>query len=443
MQVTVEDVNSVKKTLHIEIPETEVARELQSAYAKLKKTATVKGFRPGKVPLSVLKRMYKKDVQADVTSKLIQASFMDAIKETDLKIVGSPQVDPPELNENEPYAYDATVEVNPEIDDIDFKGLELKRSTYSVSDDEIDAQLKMIQKRMAVKQPIEETRPVQEGDFVVFDYEGLKNGKPFAETQRTENFSQKIGDGTLSKDLDAAIIGMQPEETKEIQVVFPADHANPALANQTIDFFVTLKEIREEKLPDLDDVLAKKVGDYQSLDDLKSQIRSNLEKGYQKRVEQELNEQIFQALFEKVEFEVPDAMVEYELEGIINEAEQSFAYQNISMEDLGITREGLADRYRETALKQVRRHLILNKIVEQEKLEISDAELDTGYGEMAEAVGQPVEDVIKYYRQNKDKLDMFKHTLLEKKGIKLIIDNSTIEDVEPEKADPEADQSEK
>jgi trigger factor len=441
MQVTIEEVNAVKKTLHIEIPEQEVARELESAYAKLKKTARVKGFRPGKVPTSVLKRMFKKDVHADVTSKLIQESFVDAIKQTDLKIVGSPQVDPPELNENAPYAYDATVEVNPEIADIDYKGLKLKRSNYAVSDDEIDAQLKMIQKRLATKETVAESRPVQEGDFVVIDYEGLKDGKPFAETQKTENFTQKIGEGAISKDLDKELIGLQPGETKEVRVVFPEDYFNQHLANQTIDFFVTLKEIREEKLPALDDTLAKKVGSYENLDDLKNKIRENLEKGYNKRIEQELNEQIFQSLFEKVQFEVPEAMVEYELEGILNEAERSFAYQNINMEDMGITREGLADRYRETALKQVRRHLILNKVVEQEKLEVSDDELETGFHEMAEALGQPAEDVRKYYRQNNDKLDMFKHTLLEKKGIKLIIDSSEIETVEPEKASEDDENS--
>lgn len=438
MQVNIEDVNSVKKTLHIEVPEDAVSRELESAYKKLKKTAKVKGFRPGKVPQSVLKRLFKKDVHADVTSKLIQESFVNAIKETDLKIVGSPQVDPPELNENEPYKYDATVEVNPDIADINFKGLDLKRTQYSVGDDEINTQLKMIQQKMTTKEKIDELRPVQEGDLAVIDYEGLKDGKPFAETQRTENYTVKVGDGPITKDFDAGLIGMQVGESKEIQISFPDDYFNAKLANQTINFFVTLHEIRQEQVPELNDVLAKKVGNYDSLDDVKDQIRKNLEKGYAKRVEQELNEQIFQALFSKAEFEVPDAMVDYELEGIVNEAEQSFAYQNISMEDVGITREGLAERYRDTALKQVRRHLILKKIVEQEKLEISDEELEIGYNEMADALQQPVAEVKKYYSQNKDKVELFKHTLLEKKGIKLIIDSSKIEDVEPEK-EPRAD----
>ena len=125
MPFTVEDINSVKKTLHIEIPEEDVTRELDKAYNALKKNAKVKGFRPGKVPRSALERLFKKDVHADVTSKLIQSSFLDAIKETELKIVGNPQVDPPELNTTGSYKYDATVEISPEIDNIDYSGLNL------------------------------------------------------------------------------------------------------------------------------------------------------------------------------------------------------------------------------------------------------------------------------------------------------------------------------
>jgi trigger factor len=127
MQFTVEDVSSVKKTLHIEIPQDEVARELETAYNQLKKNAKIKGFRPGKVPRSVLERMFKKDVHADVSSRLIQSSFIDAIKQTELKVIGNPELEPPELTAGSSYKYDATVEISPEIEDIDYKGLSLEK----------------------------------------------------------------------------------------------------------------------------------------------------------------------------------------------------------------------------------------------------------------------------------------------------------------------------
>ena len=241
--------------------------------------------------------------------------------------------------------------------------------------------------------------------------------------------------GAISKDFDSQLIGMQPGESKEFTVKFPDDFFNKSLADNEIDFQVTLNEIREEVLPDIDDDFAKKVGQYETLNELKNAIKDNLKQGYAKRTEQELNEQIFSDLISKTDFETPDALVDMELEGIIEEAERSFAYRNTSMEQLGLSREEIADKYRDTALKQVRRHLILSKLIKQESLELSDEEIDNGLQEMAENFGHALADIKKYYAENKDKLELFKHTLLEKKAINLIIDSSKIEDVKPEAAE--------
>jgi len=432
MQVTVEDVSSVKKVLHIEVPEKIVIRELDNAYKNLKKTAKIKGFRPGKAPRSVLERLYKKDVHGDVSSKLLQDSFVEALKETELNIVGNPKIDPPQLDATGPYKYDATVEVKPEIDDIDFKGLALKKSLYKVTDEEMEAQLKLLQQNMSQQKPVTEDRSVQENDSVRIDYEGFVGGEPFPETQKTENFTMKIGAGAISKTLDEELIGMKPGEDKEITVNFPEDHFNDKLANHEITFHVKLHEIREEILPEINDEFAKKLGQYETLDDLKNAIKDNLNEGYNKRVEQELNEQIYKDLIEKTDFELPESMVDYELDNIIDEIEKTLKYYNKSMEEQGMTKEMLAEKHRETAEKKVRRHLILGKIIDQENMELSDQELDDGFAEMAQAVNQPVEAIKNYYQQNQDNLDFFKHTLLEKKAIKLIINNSNIEEVEPE-----------
>jgi trigger factor len=432
MQVTVEDVSSVKKILHIEVPEKIVIRELDNAYKNLKKNAKVKGFRPGKAPRSVLERLYKKDVHGDVSSKLLQDSFVEALKETELNIIGNPKIEPPKLEEKGPYKYDATVEVKPEIDDIDFKGLTLKKALYQVTDEEMEAQLKLLQKNLTQQIPITEDRPVQENDSVLIDYEGFKDGMPFPETQKTDNFTMKVGAGAISKTLDEELIGMKPGENREITVNFPEDHFNDKLANHEITFHVTLHEIREEILPEIDDEFAKKLGQYETLDVLKNAITKNLNEGYQKRVEQELNEQIYNDLIEKTQFELPDSMVDYELNNIIDEIEKTLTYYNKTMEEQGLTKEMLVEEHRETAEKKVRRHLILGKIIDQENIELSDQELEDGFAEMAQVVNQPVDAIKNYYQQNEDNLDFFKHTLLEKQAIKLIIESSNIEEVKPE-----------
>ena len=434
MQVTVEDVSSVKKVLHIEIPEEKVTREFDNAYGQLKKTAKIRGFRPGKTPRGILERMFKKEVQADVSSRLIQESFIEAIKETDLKIVGSPKVDPPGIEPKTPYKYDATIEIRPEIENIEFKGLKLKKTKYQVSDSEIQAQLKMLQKNMAQMKSIDENRPAKKDDVVVIDYEGFKDGKPFAETPAIKNTAIKIGDGSMLKDFDEKLVGMKPGDGKEFNIRFPEDYSNKKLSGLDITFQAKLNEIKEEILPEIDDEFAKDLGEYNTLDELKDAITDNLEQGYAKRTEQELNEQAFKALIEKTEFEVPESLVDAEVQEIVAEAEKSFSYQNRSLEDLGLSRETLLEQYRETAEKQVRRHLILTEIIDQENMVLPDEDLEAGFREMSDVYRQPLEDLKNYYAKHKDKLAFFKHTLLEKQAIRLIIDSGKIEEVEPEKS---------
>ncbi len=437
MHVNVEDESSVKKTLHIEVPAEDVKHELDDAYKTLKKTAKIKGFRPGKTPRSVLERMYKKDVNADVSSKLIQTSFVEAIRETGLNVLGTPDIEPPELQSGQSYAYDAVVEIQPELADVDFKGLELEKTMYQASDEELENQLKMMQKNMASQQTVKEERPVKDGDFVLIDHEGFKDGEPFAETGFTENFTMKIGDGQIAKDLDDKLIGMVAGETRDVEVALPEDYFNDKLAGLTITFKVKLNEIREQILPEIDDELAKKMGQYETLDELKKTIHENLQQGYDKRSEQEINEQIFKTLISQQEFEVPEILIQAELDNIIAEAERSFQQYNKSFEEMGMSRDALAGEYHETAEKQVRRYLILNKIIGQEKLEVSDTDLENGYQEMADNFKHPVEEIKEFYKQNGDKLENFKHSLLEKQTIGLIIEESTVTEVKPEKLPPE------
>jgi trigger factor len=432
MQVSVEDLTSVKKVMHIEVPQEEVAHQLDEAYKDLKKTAKLKGFRPGKTPRAVLERHYKKSVNADISQKLIQDSFTEAIQETGLKPVGSPYIDPPELDEKAPFKYSAVVEIAPELNELDYKGIELSKTLYQSTDKEIDAQLKMIQQTISEKETVTDDRPLNHGDFAIIDYKAFKDDKPVPQIPPTENFTLKVGSGIIHKDLDSQLVGMKTGESKKIIVTFPENKTDEFLSGATITFDVTLKEIREVKLHEINDAFAKKLGTFENLDALKTGIRDNLKEGYEKRTEHELNEQIFQALLAKQDFEVPEFLINLELSHIISDIEKRLETHDKSISDLGSTREQLAEKHRETAIKQVKRHLLLNKLIEQEKLELSDEEMETAYEEMAKAFRQPASVLKTYYETNPEQLNFFKHALLEKKAIKLIIDNSIITEKEPE-----------
>ncbi len=435
MQVTVEDVSSVKKVLHIEVPVETIHREIEKAYNTLQKTAKIKGFRPGKAPRSVLERTYKKDVEADVSSQLIQDSFVGALKKTGLDVLGSPRIDPPALDPDTPYAYDATVEIKPDIGEIAFKGLKLEKTVYPITDDMIDKQLEMLQTNLAQKIPLAKQRPVENSDWVCIDYEGFKNGAPVAAAAKTENATVQVGEGYISETFDQQLVGMSTGDSREITVTFPEDDDNRDLAGQAITYQVVLKDILVEERPAIDDEFAKKLGKFDSLDTLKAEIRSNLSQGYDKRAEQELHERSFEALLAKTDFEVPEVLVAYELENIIADAERSFAQHNMSLESVGLSKNDLRVKYKDTAEKQARRHLILARIIEQEALALTDDELDEGIREMAEAYHQPFEGFKNYFMSQPDKLAYFKEALLEKKAMKLIIDHATIDEKE---AAPEA-----
>ena len=346
----------------------------------------------------------------------------------------APRPTPPELNPDADYVFDITVEVKPELSDVEFEGLELKKTKYAVSEDEIDSQIYMIRKTMAKKETVTEERPVKSSDFVLIDYEGFLNGEAFDATPKVENYVMGINQGALPKEFSEKLIGAIPVQDLEVEVTYPEDEGQEELKGKTILYKVTLKEIQEEVLPEANDDLVKDLGKFDSLDDVKASIRDNLEKGIAQRTQHELSEQIFQALLEKIEFEVPEAMIEGELNGIISETEQAYAQNNTSLEEAGLSKEIMREKYWDVAEKQARRHLILDKLITQEELDLTEEELDASFQEMAEAMGATADAVKNYFNMDQRQLEYYKHTQLEKKAIDLIIEKSSVVEVAPEEA---------
>ena len=435
MQVTVEDKSNVTKVLHFEVPHADVARELDQAYNELKKSADIKGFRKGKVPRKVLENKFSKDVHADIAPRLIQDSFSKALEDYDLKVVGSPRIDPPDLDPESSYKFDITVDVKPEIGQVEYEGFDLTQTAYRISEDEVESQVYMIRKTMATKQKVEEERPVQDEDYVLIDYEGFLDGQPFDKTPKVENFVMAIGSDNMPEEFSRKLTGVIPEQDLNIDVAYPEDYSDEDLAGKTISYKVKLKEIQEEVLPEADDNLVKDLGQYETLEEVRSAIRENLEKGYEQRTRHELSEQVFQKLLDKHEFEVPQSLVEAELEGIISETEQAYAQNSTSLEEAGLSKEILRDRYKDVAEKQARRHLILDRIIEQENLELTDEELDASFEKMAADMNASVDAVKNFFNMNQNQLENYKHTQLEKKAVDLIIEKGNITEVEPEESE--------
>jgi trigger factor len=435
MKVDIEDVSTVKKVLRVEIPESEVTLELDKAYRTLKRNVSIRGFRPGKVPRSILERRFKKDMYAEVSGQLIQNSYAEALNETKLVPLGEPIIDRPDIEKGQPYQYSATMEVRPPIEDLNLNGLRLKKKVYKVSHEEVETQLKILQKNQAQLKTIEEERPVENGDVVLIDYEGFKDGQSFAPASKTENFHFEVGSGRILEDFDQQLVGMHSNTTKEFPVHFPTDYYNKDLAGLDITFKVTLKEIKEKILPEIDDEFAKDLGEHETLADLRQAIRTELERGYETQSERELRRDIIDLLIEQVDFELPEILVKHELTALISEAQNALSYRGLSLEDTGRTEESLSKEYYPQAERRTREYLLLQKLVEQEKITATDEMLDQAYKKMAEAMNQPVNTIKQFHNQHKEAYEVFKQRTLEEEAIKSIIKNSTIETIEADQTD--------
>jgi trigger factor len=440
MQIKIEDKSSIKKVLSIEIPKEDITAELDKAYSELSKNVELKGFRKGKIPRKVLENRFSKNVLADLKSKLIQTSFAEAVEQLNLPVIGTPLSDPPDIEPDKTYVVDITVEVKPELDDIEIEGIALKKTKYEVFDEQIESQLYMIQKTLAKKETISEARPVKENDFVLIDYEGFLDGEPYGKTPKIENYMMGIGQNEMPKEFAEKLIGSIPVQDLEIEVAYDENHAFDDLKGKTILYKVKLKEIKEEILPELNDEMARELGKYQTLEELKTVIRKDLKTSYAARVRHELAEQIFQHLLDKCEFEVPNAFIEGEINDIIMETERAYASNNMKLEDTGLSRDALRTQYREVAEKQARRHMILDKIIIQEKLELSDEEMNEGFAKMALQMNSSMEAVKDFFNQeqNQNQLINYKYTQLAAKAIDIIIDKGHITEVEPgDEVEPE------
>lgn len=444
MQVTVEEHSSVKKTLHIEVPAEEVKKEMDKAYNDLKKSVKLNGFRQGKAPRSVLEAKFGKDVEQDVTSNLVQKGFLEAAQGQELAIIGQPEfknID--SFDGKSAYKFDIVVEVKPEIKDVDFKGLELKSPKYEYTEEEVDMQLDMLRKNLSKKVPVTDGRESVDGDLVEVNVNGTIDGEAAAAFENIENRRYRLGKNLFSEGFDKEVTGMKVDEEKTFDLTFEEDFHTDSVAGKTVTMKVVLAAILEEELPELDDDFAKDLGNFETMDAVKEEIRSNLKQGYEKRTEQELNEQVFEQLIKKISFELPEGLVKMELDQIVNEAERSFQANGTSLEQIGKTRESLAEEYKEVAEGQVKRHLILDSIVQQEKIDISDSELEQGFEDLAANFNQPADFIRGFYNENPDKLDFFKHTLLEKKALKLILDSNDVVEYDPKASDKDEEAEEK
>jgi trigger factor len=422
VRIDVEDLGPTKKRLQVEVPGEVVTREIGSAYRKLSKRAKVKGFRPGKVPRTILERYYGDYVKDEVIRTLINDTYAKAISEKDIKPVSQPVIDNGTLEEGKAFEYSATVEIKPDIHVENYLGLELNGTKAEVPKEDVARRLRELQDLHAQLVTVEGRKRIKEGDFVIIDYEGFSDGRPF-EGSRGKDFMLQVGSGRFLPEFEDKLIGLKPDDEKEIEITFPEDH--PAMGGKKATFRARIKEIKKKVMPKLDDEFAKDIGDYKSLKELKGRIREDLKKEAEDSAKRALEKQLIDKLIEGNLFDVPQSMVQRQIDYFIADTEIRLASQGIALKDVGAEEGKLRKDFEEAAVKRVKQGLILEKISAVEGVSVTDEEVTKRLREISHRTNQDVGKVRAYYQEG-ERMEGLKARILEEKTLEYLLKRSTI-----------------
>ena len=434
MDVKVEELNGLTRKVTITLPADEVQGKIEKAYAKLQKEAKMKGFRRGKVPRSVIVKTYKPQVGAEVGEKLVQDTYFDIIEKQDFDPVVHPEIDEPAFNDDGSFTYVAKVDVRPDFELGEYKGLEIEDVDTSVEEAAVDFELKRIQREMAALKNVED-RAVAMDDVVVIDYQGYHKGNPMKQV-KNEDFTVDVGKGQMDPEFEAKLIGMKRGEEASHEVEFPEKHPNPILAGKKVEFRIKVKDVKERVLAEIDDEFAKDVNEkFETLDDLKSMIKERLEADKKSAADGELNDRLMKKLLDVHKFDVPERLVRFEVEQMIKQTEEQLEKSGMNLEAAGLNREELAKNNEPIAIQRVTGDFILKKIAEVEEIKVKDEDLDRAFKRIGDQYSMPVDRVKEFFKSRDDLLPLMNEVLNEK-ILNFLKQEATL--VQPETTDKEA-----
>jgi trigger factor len=424
LKVELENLSQVKRKLTIEVPSAEVTQEVDRAYRELGKRAKVKGFRPGKVPRSILEMYYHKDVDHDVSETLVRRSLAEALKDKGLEAINLNWPEPaPPVVAGEDYRYVVELEVSPEFTAEDYLALELQAPEVEVTDSEVEARLEEIRQANALVKPLAEERGVKEADLVVLDYQGYFAGEP-VDGAKSEGTYMEVGSGKFNAEFERNLLGLKAGGEARFAVALPDDFANPLIAGKVIDFQVKVQEVKEKVVADLDDDFAKNLGgNFQSMADLRTAVREDIINSKERERQAYLENQVSDRLLARHQFEVPPSLIAQEQENMLRD--QMDRFRQHGMDTAGMDSARMLEVMKPMAERRVRVRLILSRIAAQENLAVEEGEVNAALARIAVNNRVDVPEVKKFYEEH-DLLGALRRTLLDDKTMKLLLDKAEI-----------------
>lgn len=429
-----ERIEENKVKLDIEVGEDRVEEGLQKAYEKIKKKVNVPGFRKGKVPRKILESKYGPEVlYEDALEYIVPHAYREAVEENEIEPVDEPEIDIEQIEKGKPLKFTAKVVVKPEVKLGEYKGVEVEKEKIEIKEEDVEARLKELQEKHAEFETVEDDEASM-GDRVVIDFQGYKDGEPF-EGGNAENYHVELGANQLVQGFEDELVGLKPGDKKEFNIKMPEDYGNDELAGQEVKFDVEVKELKKKKLLSLDDEFAKDVSDFDTLEELKEDIRKNLEEEAKQKVENSVQEQVISKVAENAEVTIPEAMIEQEVEKMVGEFEQNLRSQGIDLEKYyelaGTDKESFKEQFRPSAEGRAKTQQVLESIVEEEGISPSEEEVSEEINKIAEAHGQDPEQ-IRTILEAQGQLKMLKKELALRQAIEALVEEANVKEVDPE-----------
>ena len=419
-----ENANEVKFEITVEAAKFEDA--MKKVYFKSAKYFNIPGFRKGKAPMQIVEKYYGPEIfYEDAFNEVAQEALEEAVEENKLDVVSRPEVDVKQMEKGKDLIFTVVMQTKPEAEVSKYKGIEIKKVEYNVTDEDIEHELHHMQEHNSRLISVED-RAVESGDTTTIDFEGSVDGVPF-EGGKAENYDLEIGSNTFIPGFEDQIIGMKIDEEKDVKVKFPEEYFSKELAGKDAVFKVKLHEIKKKELPELDDEFAKDVSEFDTLKELKADIKAKKEKQNEEKTKYETQDAVIKALCEKTKVEIPSGMVEMEVENMLKDFEQRLAYQGLNLAQyfkmMGKTEEEVKKEYEPQAIEGIKSRLALEAVIKAEKIEATDKEVEDKMKEMAKNYGKENDEE---FLKNENVKNYIKQGLESEKAIDFLVKNAKI-----------------
>ncbi len=437
MNVSLTDVSPSQKKMRVEIPESQVAEEFNKKYRDLAKKSKIKGFRPGKVPLSIIKSYYGKAVEHEVSTHFIEETFGEALKETDLKPLTQADVSESHFEEGGAFTYTALVDICPPFELPVYKALEIHKPAVDITDEQIQAELEKLVQSHAQLRTVESDRPVREGDVAIVDFTPIVGGHVF-EKGKTQDFMAEVGKGSLHPDFDKHLLGHKPGESFSFELDYPEDASTPELAGKRVRFDLTIKERKDKEVPELNDEFAQSLGsgELETLDALRDEYRKRLREREEHRASQSVREQIIRKILSEVDFEISPRVIEREADRMLQNLKHQFESQGLQFNTDALNSQEYRTGSKLQAEKEIRTKLVLDKIAEAEGIVLDPEDEEQVFRDIAAAYRMDPEKVKREFGDSAI-VEKERERKLEDKVFKFIENEAVFVDTPEEAGEPE------